>query len=160
MTDLSSDILEAQFGPTGLAVLSHDDRRRVISTLAGGRALEFSLVTFDAGGKAEFAGMTHDMAAGMSMGKAFRKRGVPFERQTRGVYAYGMPPGFRGRFGGQGKATVVEVSIIAGRDAAHYADILEVYAPEVDWPQDAARLPPAVKERLGDFDELLTELGH
>jgi hypothetical protein len=84
---------------------------------------------------------------------------VPFERRTRGIYAYGLPAGFGRRFKGPGTATVVEVSILAGKDAAPYADILEVYAPQVKWPQAASPLPAAVRIRLEDFDKLLTELG-
>ncbi|HEX5743887.1 MAG TPA: hypothetical protein VFX84_00325 [Candidatus Saccharimonadales bacterium] len=157
---LSSDILEEQFGPTVVKVLAQDVDRRVISTLAGGQALEFSMVTFSRGAAAAYPEVRRDISGGMSMGKAFRGRGIPFERRTRAVYSYDLRGGFRGRFGADGPATVVEVSVLAGKDAMPYADILEVYAPGVDWPEPGTSPTPRLKTRLDSFDKLLTELGH
>lgn len=158
---LSSDILEAQFGPTAIKVLRQDAGKRVISTNAGGLALEFSLVTLKGSAPASeaFADVRRDISAGMSMGKAFRGRGIPFKRRVRAVYSYELSDGFRRRFGGSGAATVVEVSVAAGQGAVPYADILEVYAPAVDWPESGPTPPPKTEASLSGFDKLLTELG-
>lgn len=156
--NLSSDILEAQFGPTALKVIEDGPGRRIISTVADGRVLEVSMVVFRRGAEAAFPEVRRDMADGVSMGKAFRGRGIPFRRQVRGTYAVEPQGSLCQRFGAGGKATAVEVSVAAGPEARPYADILEVYAPAVDWPDPGTAPPKDVLARLNDFDRLLTDL--
>lgn len=90
---LSSDILEAQFGPTRLEILRQDDASRVIRTIAiaSGQVLEVSRVAFFAQGAAAFPDIHRAVLAGSSMGKTFSGRGVAFERQVRGTYRLQAP---------------------------------------------------------------------
>lgn len=156
---LSSDILEDQFGPAGIDILLQEGDTRVIRTVAGnGQVLEISRVSFKGSAGGLFPEVHKQVLAGRSMGKAFRDDGVPFERRTRAVYGYELPAGFRGRFGAAGRATVVEVSILAGPKAEPYADILEVYSPAVRWPEAARAIDDTVAAKLRGLDELLTSL--
>jgi len=133
---LSSDILEAQFGPTEIAVLHQDETSRIICTkvIDGGQILEISRVTFDPAGIKAYAEIHRQVVAGMSMGKAFRQAGVDFRRQVHRTSQSELPPALRRWFGSTKKATTVEVSITVGPQALPYARILEVYSPAVRWP--------------------------
>lgn len=158
---LSSDILEDQFGPTEVEVLLQDGLERVICTrTADGRILELSHVSFKLPGTEEFAHVHRKVRSGASMGKAFRDNGIPFKRVTRAVYksaAGRLPGGFRERFGVDGAATVVDVTILVGPWDTAYADILEVYSPVVSWPAAARGPDRSAAERLLAFDRLLTD---
>ena len=134
---LSSDILEAQFGPTELKVLYQDGASRIICARAkaGGQLLELSFVSFMTVGAAKFPEVHRTVTAGTSMGKAFRASGVVFKRQERHVDKQALAESFGRQFGGQGRATVIAVTILAGPDETPYAEILEIYSPAVSWPQ-------------------------
>lgn len=159
--DLSSDILERQFGPTEIKVLLQDGAVRVICTeSAGGQVLELSRVFFKQPVAEELADVHSEILAGTSMGKAFRQRGIVFKRRTRGVYLCGpgrLPAAFGARFGGRGPATVVDVSIVAGPRLTTYADILEVYSPAVSWLAAGRVINEAGIARLRGFESLLTD---
>ncbi len=159
--DLSSDILERQFGPAEIKVLLQDGAARVICTeSAGGQVLELSRVFFKQPVAEGLADVHREILSGTSMGKAFRQRGIVFKRRTRGVYLCGpgrLPAAFRARFGERGPATVVDVSIVAGPRLAPYADILEVYSPAVSWPAAGRAISEAGIARLREFESLLTD---
>lgn len=159
--DLSSDILEGQFGPTELDVLRQDGQVRIIRTrTTGGQLLELSLVSFKTSPIDGLREAHEDVLAGRSMGKAFRDRGLPFKRQVRAVYEADvsvLPPIFQRTFETSGAATVVNVSILAGPEQMAYADILEVYNPAVSWPQSAGQIDADTSKRLEDFAQLLTD---
>jgi hypothetical protein len=158
MSTLSSDVLEAQFGPTELQVISQDDTRRFIATRATktGQILELSRVIFRADAAA-FGAVHKDIMNGASMGKAFRAHGLPFRREVHSTYAADVPA-LRQRFATDGQATVIVLTVVGGEDAAPYADILEIYSPAVAWP--AARQQPDqdTVQRLAAFTSELSEL--
>lgn len=160
---LSSDILERQFGPTGLEILWQDidGTARIIATrvLATWQVLELSQVAFKEPGLTEFAAIHHEVLAGESMGKAFRQHNVDFTRQVNAAYRYDqhdLPASFTEQFGSSKPATVIDVSIMAGSHNLHYADILEVYSPEVLWNLHAGEMDPEIVERVRTFGNLLT----
>jgi hypothetical protein len=158
---LSSDILERQFGPTILEVLWQDDATRLIATKvkATGQVLELSQVVFNEPGIAGFPEVHREVVAGKSMGKAFAERAIPFKRQVHAAYRYDqhdLPGSFSERFGAELPPTVVDVSILVGPDSTPYADILEVYSPEVSWQLNGGEMAGTVVDRIRAFDELLT----
>lgn len=134
--NLSSDILEKQFGPTRLEVLWQDKTRRYIATIAqaNDQLLELSYVKFDTAGIKHWPQIHRAVMAGQSMGKAFRDQGWPFYRQVRAAGQRQLPASFRQRFGDDRPATVVRVDIAVGSDRLPYAQILETYSPAVTWP--------------------------
>ncbi len=158
---LSSDILEGQFGPTEVKILLQDGLERIICTRTpDGRILELSRVSFKLPGTEEFADVHSQVLSGASMGKAFRDNDIPFKRMTRAVYkcaAGRLPAVFRERFGVDGPATVVDVSILVGPRETAYADILEVYSPAVSWPAAAREPDGTAADRLQAFGQLLTD---
>lgn len=158
--ELSSDVLERQFGPTLLEILRQDDTGRVIATKTadGSQVLELSQVSFRPEGIAAFAGIHRKVMDGASMGKAFREAGIAFKRQVRGVHRPdSTPPVFSQRFGAAGPPTVIDVSILAGPGETPYADILEVYGPAVSWDAAAAAPDREITERLHAFGGILAE---
>lgn len=157
---LSSDILEAQFGPTTLEVLWQDKKTRFITTksTASGQLLELSWVTFSEAGIAAFPDIHAYVTAGASMGKAFSEKGLVFERQTRGTYhSAHLHPTLTQYFNKPGLATIVDVSVKVGTQKIPYADILEIYSPAVVWPAAAAKAPEAVAGKVEIFAALLAE---
>ncbi len=164
MAELSSDILERQFGPTEIAILRQDAALRIICTkaVADGRVLELSYVRFKQASAFRFEEAHQAVLSGTSMGKAFRAGGLAFVREERSVYrqaARALPKVFRDRFQAQGTAVIVDVMIRVGNDATPYAEILEVYSPAVSWPQAGRHIDPDTMKRLRDFQRLLVEPG-
>jgi hypothetical protein len=145
---LSSDILEAQFGPTEVVVLHQNGSERIICTkvLAGGQVLELSRVLFEGAGVEKFPEVHRAVVAGQSMGKAFRAAGIEFVRETKGAYQQLLPASLKRWFDSSEAATVVDVSILVGADQIPYAQILEVYSPAVYWPSSSGR--PMAERRL------------
>jgi anthranilate synthase/aminodeoxychorismate synthase-like glutamine amidotransferase len=125
MALLSSEILERQFGPTELEVVSQSDTQRVIRTKlkSSGQVLEESKVRFLAEGRKAFPAIHQEIAGGQSMGKAFKEAGVDFIRET--IKTAKNDAG----------ETEVNVRALVGPARLAYADILETYAPEVVWPE-------------------------
>ena len=136
---LSSDVLERQFGPTELEVLHQDSGTRITRTLAADsrQNLELSRVVFTQAGVEQFPGTHRAVIGGMSMGKAFRADSIEFSRREQAAYSYELPASFERFFGRREPATVVSVSILAGPGKTPYAEILEIYGPEVRWPYQA-----------------------
>lgn len=156
---ISSDILEDQFGPTTLQILQQDETERLICTAtSAGQILELSWVRFDPAGIAVFPQVHKAVTAGKSMGKVFRDHNVSFRRCARSIRkcpADKLPANMSGLFDATGTATVVEVSILAGDSGVPYADILEVYSPEVSWPQTGSPIDEAANNRLQQFGNRL-----
>lgn len=135
-TDLSSDILERQFGPTNVQILYQDDVSRSICTkvIATGQVIELSRVTFLQPGLKAFPKVHAMIVAGQSMGKAFKTQNIPFRREAHVAFQFDLPDGFRRYFKSLGLASVVDVSIFVGQQKTPYAKILETYSPAVSWP--------------------------
>ncbi len=160
---LSSDSLERQFGPTELEVLyqDEDENERIIATKAAksGQVLELSRVTFLTPGTTAFPVVHRQVKEGMSMGKAFRANGVLFDRHVRGSGRYDAPDVFAGRFGSAGMPTVTDVLVRVGPAGMPYADILEVYSPEVAaWESGGQTDPKALAARVSAFGSALVAL--
>jgi hypothetical protein len=157
---LSSEILEEQFGPTGVEVLYQDSKVRVICTrvLSSGQVLELSWVSFNRKGVKAFADVHEIVGAGESMGKAFKAAGVAFVRKTQSVSQSTLPAIFGELFESTAPATVVQVAIMVGDNKLPYASILETYSPAVKWPQPYARPPEAQSKRLEQFADLLRRI--
>lgn len=139
-TPLSSDILEAQFGPTSIDVLHDTEQERLIATtvVSSGQRLELSHVHFRQNND-EFQAIRQAMTQGMSMGKAFREAGVAFERAKQQVEQVALPASLQRWFLIAGEATLVTVTILAGDKRLPFADIFELYSPAVTWPEPAHR---------------------
>jgi hypothetical protein len=163
---LSSDILEHQFGPTELEVLQQDKSQRIIATKAvgSGQILELSQIRFCPEGVGVFTAIHQKILAGSSMGKTFREQGMAFERQVHAVYRceqQDVPAIFSKRFGtSEGRLTVIDVSILAGPHRTPYADILEIYSPEVAWNLTDAAMDSEVADRVHTFGKTLATLGN
>lgn len=156
---LSSDTLERQFGPTELGVLLQDGTGRVICTKTpDGHILELSEVIFRAEGIAAFPNIHREVTGGASMGKAFKARGVAFRRVVHGAYRFSPPTAFSDRFGATKPATVIDVSILVGSGVTPYADILEIYSPEVAWNLKSSADDQAISKRVENFGKILDSL--
>ncbi len=134
--NLSSDILEQQFGPTELKILYQSDTTRIICTKSklSGKLLELSFVTFIKTGVDKFDAVHREILDGKSMGKAFRDHGVKFMRETKAVYRNIFPDIISEDSDNKKYSTVVSVSVLVSTDKTPYAEILEAYSPEVRWP--------------------------
>lgn len=134
-SQLSSDILEQQFGPTTINILHQDDAIRIIQTVvrATGQVLEFSLVRFEAEGTAAFAGIHTQIVAGQSMGKAFRANNIAFQRTELLACRMSVPLKLVTTFGTK-DFTVTAVTVRVGPYQIPYATITEIYSGEVKWP--------------------------
>jgi hypothetical protein len=134
MPQLSSDILERQFGPTSVKVLQQNDSVRVIETVTrDGRVLELSLVRFMPEGVQAFPKVHTAVRAGQSMGKAFRERGIAFEREET-FASKQTAPSFMQKLFQNPEAIMVGVTILVGPQKLPYAQITETYTGEANWP--------------------------
>jgi hypothetical protein len=138
---LSSDILEHQFGPTLVEVIFQNDKNRLIFTRTVERnlILEISLVSFIEQGVKKYPIIHQSLTTNKSsMGKTFRQAGVKFIRQTNALTKQKLDSNFRNLFDSDKLATVLDVDIIVGEAGTPYANILEVYSPLVVWPVEPA----------------------
>lgn len=130
---LSSDLLEAQFGPTELLVLHDDGMERVIGTnSASGQHLELSLVRFRIEMSRAHPAVWRQLQAGSSMGAAFRQAGFDFQRTDQQAYQLRLPEPLSQWFGSLAPATVIQLVVVANTQPL--ADVFEIYHPEVRWP--------------------------
>ncbi len=134
---LSSDVLESQFGPTKLVVISQDQKYRVIETVEkkNNTVLEVSFVTFNLDAIGTYLDIHQKIIDGSSMGKAFREAGIKFIRDVRSISHNSAAPHIQNRFGRDGLATIIEVDILIGPDKLQYCHINENYNPMVVWPE-------------------------
>jgi hypothetical protein len=132
---LSSDILEHQFGPTSLKILHQDDKIRVIQTIVTktNQILELSLVRFIPDGVTAFPDIHRQIVAGQSMGKAFRDNDITFQRIEQCACRTSAPLAFAKIFGTK-DMTVVSVQAIVGPAKTPFAQITETYSSVVQWP--------------------------
>jgi hypothetical protein len=153
---LSSDVLEAQFGPTELEILQQDAETRIICTKVRqtGQILELSHVTFSDEGRVAFPEIHQAVLAGESMGKAFRRADIKFRRVVHSAYTYDIPASLAGQFGSRGQATIVNVSILIDTQTL-YAKILEIYSPQVHWPQLVGKPTASQMEEARLLDNFL-----
>jgi len=136
---LSSDTLEAQFGPVTIAILSQTDQHRIIATrmVATGQVLEYTEVSFDPAGIAAYPQVHQQIRAGTMMGKAFRAAGVDFVRETRSTDRQAtLTPEQAKLFGvtATSLGTQVKLDVFVGPHHTHYAHLIELYSPVVTWP--------------------------
>jgi hypothetical protein len=158
MNELSSDILESQFGPTVIEIIYQDDLRRLIRTKQLGRnmTLEVSLVHFLPAGIKEFAAVHEAVKDGQSIGKAFRQAGISFYREVTSAYQSPLPAKLKNLFGNRRPATVMTVRVAVGDDRLPYAEITETYHPDVKWDLPVSPLiSPPVEKQLGLINRLL-----
>ncbi len=147
---LSSDILEEQFGPTTLSIVYQDNAMRVIQTTAArsGQVLELSLVRFVPEGVASFPKVHTAILAGESMGKAFRKAGIVFERKQQFAHQQHLPPQIHALFDNSLPATVISVRILVGKKRTPYAHITECYTGAASWPHLSGVITPQAQADL------------
>ena len=150
---LSSDVLEKQFGPTTIVILHQDSAVRAIQTVAEktGQVLECSLVRFLPEGIAAFPEVHQAVRSGQSMGKAFRAANIEFHRETEFACRAAVPPALRRRFESQDDAMVVSVRILVGSQKIPYAQITETYTPLAVWPNQFGR---PTRQALADLEFL------
>jgi hypothetical protein len=161
---LSSDILEAQFGPTDIIVLYQDADLRVISTrvIATNQLLELSQVSFIADGVSAFPEIHERIRLGESMGKAFRESAVPFIRSAQHVQLQQLPDIFIRLYKDSRLSTVVTTTILLGPRQIPYAHLLETYNPFVVWPDTIKQathsaLDSTISAKLEAFGVLLSD---
>jgi hypothetical protein len=132
---LSSEILEKQFGPTRLVILKQNSRQRVVETVVVDteQVLELSVVTFDTQNVHTFPEIHKEIMAGTSMGKAYKKAGVSFNRVVKSIVHSPLPAVLESEFDQKGLGTIIEVDILVGKQKAHYCHILEIYSSAVKW---------------------------
>src|SRR6185312_16548110 len=116
---LSSSILERQFGPTEIEVLYQEGLSRVIRTKvsATGQVLELSQGSCQPAGISTFPEPHKEVKNGASIGKAFTAADIGFRRLTHGVHTCKptqLPDEMKRQFDAEGYAIVVEVSILVG----------------------------------------------
>lgn len=156
-TRLSSDILEEQFGATTVDVLFQDGQRRIIQTrsLSDNRILELSYVQFDLSGTATFLQAHAEVRAGESMGKVFAARNIPFVRDTSAVFRIPVSEVFQTRFQSSAMPLLTNTVVFIGDELVRYATILEMYHPEVQWPDPETGHAWASTQVLTEFEQLL-----
>lgn len=94
------------------------------------------------------------------MGKAFAARQILFERQIHGTYKSSrLPRNVTERFKASEPATIMTVSILVGPNDTPYADILEIYSPEVLWRSELEEAGAAILDRMQAFSSLLPPSG-
>jgi hypothetical protein len=164
---LSSDALEQQFGPLKLEVLQQDPAGRIICNrvAATGQVVELSKVVFRPEGLAAFPGVHQRILQGTSIGATFKaEAGLPFRRDIHASYRYdqgSLPRVFLKYFSSAEPPTVTDLTVLAGPDSVPYADILEVFSPDVErWELTGGDMGQAVTDRLEAFGAELDALGH
>lgn len=155
---LSSDILERQFGPTEIEVLFQDNATRIIctKTIADSQALELSKVEFVQAGVDAYPDIHEEIANGKSMGKAFRGQNVEFTRDIKAAWPQQLPQEFSQTFKQDGEATIVQVTILVGSNNIPYAKILEIYSPVVLWPDKTQNAN--TQDGVNEFAKTLAQL--
>jgi hypothetical protein len=133
---LSSDVLERQFGTVYADIIEQTVAQRVVCTRRSDtdQALEFAIVTFRPEIVEKFLAIHQEIVAGGMMGKTFRKHGAAFKRNTLTEFTYPLPARLAGLFGIEGLAMVVVVAILVGDHGDEYSQNIEVYSPVVHWP--------------------------
>jgi para-aminobenzoate synthetase component 1 len=156
-SDLSSDVLERQFGLTTVDILHQDGKSRAIRTkvTVSGQVLELSMVEFIKFGVNKFPDVHLDVLSGQSMGKAFKARGIKFTRKIESSYRYALPDSLNRQFGSSKPAWVMNVSILVGPDRTPYARILETYSPEVKWTDLGGRPTDEELKKLQGLSKFL-----
>lgn len=158
-SDISSAILKRQFGETSVDILYQNERTRIICTKAeSGQVLELSYVAFNPTGAERFPEVHDAIRAGESMGQAFQGRDIAFLREIHAAYNYPLPPHFESWFKSQKPATVVAVSIFVGSENTPYAEILETYSPDVQWPKLRGEPETEQVQKINELNEFLGKL--
>jgi hypothetical protein len=154
---LSSDILEAKFGPTELVILQQTAGQRLIATRTQveRKLLEISAVEFTDPGMTAFPLIHAKVLGGMSMGKAFRAGKVAFQRQEQAAFHYELSASLADQFKAGQTATAVAVTILVGTPSVAYASILELYSPAVIWPTLHGTPTSEQLQELAAFDTVL-----
>jgi hypothetical protein len=155
--NLSSNVLEQQFGPTEVEILYQDAAVRVIYTkvVSSGQILELSRVEFMQQGITAFPEVHRAIVTGQSMGKAFRAQEIAFVRESQYVCKYVLPDEFNDRFDNAGPSTVIAVDIFVGVQKTPYAHILETYSPAVIWPSSGGEPNDEQTVMIHSFREFL-----
>lgn len=138
---LTTDIMEAQFGPVEASVLFQDERRRevVVRVRRTKQVLEFARVTFAPAGAAAYPAIDRRIRGGALMGKAFRDAGVEFRRRQEPPARRELSGRLRELFAaGDGPGLCVSASILVGPEELPYAENRETYSPAIEWPEGFA----------------------
>lgn len=159
-SELSSDILEKQFGQTTVDVLFQDDTHRIIQTrvVNDNRILELSYVTFDPNGTEAFPEIHQQIRDGESMGKAFTQANVAFVRETTAVFRSHVPGVFQDKFGSDQMPWITNTTVLVGPDSVRYATVLEMFHPDVEWPDPTIGHSWPSTQPLVEFERLLETL--
>lgn len=172
---LASDVLEGQFdGPCTLNVLSQLEvpdeeglgRNKVVRLVEikapSGQVVElaltkFKVVTWEELGT-ELAVTHQKVMNGAPMGKTFREHGIPFVRRVRVVNQRLLPDSFCAYFNTALPATVLILDVYIGEEGLHYAQIMEVYTNEVNWPDAPSPSTAEIDRAIEELNGLLISL--
>lgn len=159
-SQLSSEILEEQFGPTAVDVLFQDDGHRISQTRAtkDNRILELSYVMFDPDGTEAFPEIHQQIRDGESIGKAFTEANIAFTRETTAVFRSHVPGVFQDKFASDQMPWITNTTILVGTDSVRYATILEMYHPDVKWPNPVTGHSWPSTQTLVEFETLLGDI--
>ena len=154
---LSSDILEQQFGPTELVIVSQNKKHRTIQTIAtqSHAVLELSVVSFDRMNTILFPEIHEQILQGSSMGRAFKNAAVDFFRDVHFISHSAVPANIQTIFTNQNAATIIDVDILIGPDKIHYCHITEIYNPIVVWPISSKPRSLNVEQALRQISKML-----
>jgi para-aminobenzoate synthetase component 1 len=159
---LSSDIIEKQFGSTFIEVLFQDKNRRIICTKTQDdkKIIEISVVEFVESGISQYPKTHQSIINGESMGKAFKKSGIEFYRQTVAAKNITLPVIFNRSFLTSKPATAVSVNIMVGHNKTPYAHITELYSPELIWPERLGHLSDRDLRSIKSIEHYLPKISH
>lgn len=129
---LVSDLLEEQFGSCNIEILSQDERKRLVAVSSAGRVIEIAYTKFVQNGVKAFPEVHQTIIDGESMGRAFKIKNVDFYREVRLSKIYPVSGLIAGYFGNENQSLrLIVVDIYVGAMKAHYAQITEIFAPDV-----------------------------
>ncbi|HEY8108806.1 MAG TPA: hypothetical protein VIF43_02250 [Patescibacteria group bacterium] len=134
---LTTDIMEAQFGPVHAEVLSQTRRRREVAVKVRrtGQVLEYAVVSFDPAGAAAYPAIDRKIRRGSLMGQTFRDAGVPFLREENPPTKVRLSERLRELFGASEEHGLrIDATILVGLGRLCYARNHETYSPAIKWP--------------------------
>jgi DNA-binding FadR family transcriptional regulator len=131
---LTTDVLERQFGPLKLTVLAQSALNRVtqISALRTNQSLEFALVAFTQQTADQFKAVHQAITEGSMIGKTFRNHGIAFNRQPIAHFAL-QNELLATLFEGRSSAVVKVADLLVGENREVYARNIEFYSPLISW---------------------------
>jgi hypothetical protein len=139
---LTTDVMEAQFGPVEAEVVSQDEHNRevIVRVSETGQVLEYARVRFKSPGVEAYPEVDRSIRAGALMGKEFRNAGIAFRRRQGPPVRRKLSARLQTLFGtDEPYGLGIMASILVGPDELSYAENYETYSPAIEWPPEFVR---------------------